>query len=86
MRALPLKLRSLLRHLKELENSSAGEREKAAHRLAEMLDEEKLIIIANKGDTSDAAAAIGAARARLEDIHQRLDLTIKSGVISESIH
>lgn len=86
MKMMPKKIQSFLDQIKELENASSEEREKAVMLLAEALDDRKIYILKKKKDVHDAADDIKAARSRLEDIHQRLDMSLKSGLASESIH
>lgn len=86
MSALPRKIHSFLKDIKSLENASPEEREKAVHLLTEALNDNKIYVIKKQNGVKDMAAEIKAARARLEDIHNRLELSIKSGIVSESIH
>lgn len=83
---MPLKIRSFLKELKELEECPAEAREKAAIQMAQMLDNGKDYVLYKKGDIYAAANDIEEARERLEDIHYRLELSIKSGNVSESVH
>jgi hypothetical protein len=77
MSIIPPRLQSLIDHLKEQE-----EREKAAQLLAGRFSGNTILIEMK----SDAAKTLKAARARLDDMHRRLDITLRSSLLSETIH
>ena len=85
MSFLPPHLASLLEQLKELENTSAEGREKAAHLLTARIDGKKIIIITKNGN-GDAAAAISKARAKLENTHRRMERTLRAVNNKPTIH
>ncbi len=86
MKPLNVKVKAFLETLKQAEHDSSSAREKAVHILVDSLDSKRIVIVKDKEGLSDAASAISAARARLEDINSRLDITVKAGLSSESIH
>ena len=88
MSILSSKIQGFLDEIKKLENASSEEREKAIHLLTESIEGKNIYVLkpSNENEFRNIALEVKRARARLEDIHSRLDLTIKSGLASESIH
>lgn len=86
MAVISIKVKSFLKQLKTTEQASAEECQKAAMLLNQALDGKKIYILQKKSDIKDAANDIHIARSRLEDIHDRLALAIRSGIVSDSIH
>lgn len=75
-------MKILLRRLKvKRENETA-----AVRLVAETLDRKTTYIIRSKNDAGMAADAIRTEKERMEDVHRRLKLILKSGLASESIH
>jgi len=91
------KVEKFIKHLKTLENATPSEREKAIHMLTEALQGKHLYLVKSsrsndnglvQKDLADKnlAQELHAARTRLEDIHSRLELTIKSGNANGTMH
>lgn len=79
MNPLSFKLQSILRKMKQARKHEAAKAPKCDA-------ERKLFVIAADREIQVIATEVKAARARLEDVHTRLTLTLRSGQGSDSIH
>ncbi len=86
MTAIQRKVQDFLDQLRDSENPSSEEREKAVLLLTETLRDKNVYIAKRSQELKKIANDLQKARARLEEIHSKLDLSIKSGIVSNSIH
>ncbi len=86
MAALPIKITDFLDQVKNSDHPTAEEQEKAMTLVAETLRYKNKRLKQANDELKSAATELQIIRNRMEDIHQRLDLSIKAGLASKSIH
>lgn len=86
MSGLPLKLQSILRKLREDEDKRPSRRKIIRPAPEQDQPHHNAYFVSTANDIQIIAAEVKAARMRLEDIHTRLSLSLRSGLASESIH
>ena len=84
MSAVPFKIHSLLKFLKESEKPVATST--ITLRPANTPMREKTFAITSKNDIHILAGEVKAARLRLEDIHSRLEMSLKAGLANNTVH
>ena len=84
MSALPPKLQIMLKQLRDAQKKPGKVR--VLLRPANEQSPKRAFLVMTGKDIKLVSEEVKAARTRLEDVHSRLSLTIKSGHASESIH
>lgn len=86
MAALPIKVHNFLQEVRDIENPTDTEKSRALELLAEAMRHRNMKLCRAKEDLASIAQKLKALHTELEDMNRRLELTIKSGSGSQSVH
>ncbi|MBI4030418.1 MAG: hypothetical protein HY370_01975 [Proteobacteria bacterium] len=86
MAALPIKVHNFLQEVQDIENPTDAEKHRAMELLSETLRHRNMKLCRAKEDLASIARKLKALHVELEDMNRRLELTIKAGSGSQSIH